>query len=181
MGAEDQSTSAESDAKLAECHFPEERLCKRFRQIRSIGRSNAPKIREPRGDQYSPRIELRRSYAEHLRDPANRRPVALARSTNARFSAQLHSLRCRARPGIVAPSSAAAPPLSSATTSHSAFQCHGAQAPCSSRYCKVPWCTAYDVPGFLPGTPGSVANPEMPATLPARGPALQQRWTFSRD
>ncbi|MDX8548627.1 hypothetical protein RFM41_33345, partial [Mesorhizobium sp. VK25A] len=23
------------------------------------------------------------------------------------------------------------------------FQCHGAKAPCSSAYCKVPWCTAY--------------------------------------
>ncbi|RWD66335.1 MAG: hypothetical protein EOS60_26720 [Mesorhizobium sp.] len=22
------------------------------------------------------------------------------------------------------------------------FQCHGAKAPCSSAYCKVPWCTA---------------------------------------
>lgn len=35
-----------------------------------------------------------------------------------------------------------------------------------------------DVPSFLPATPGSVANPEMPAALPTHGPALQQCRAF---
>lgn len=39
-----------------------------------------------------------------------------------------------------------------------------------------------DVPGFLPATPGGVANSKkMPAALPAHGPALQQCRAFPRN